>query len=139
MALNKKDSKAYLFLGSPDVPFFDLKTNTWGCIKTKYEGAAWPYTKTIKNYAMHCIDGSLYIFGGKHDGSRVGQDLFMTLDIEKKTWTKLSGTTKAEKPDFFSPGPQDYSSTSPPYPSTPRQPQPKPASQRPVPRSYSSC
>ncbi|KAF8903196.1 hypothetical protein CPB85DRAFT_1320281 [Mucidula mucida] len=84
MALNRKDHKAYLFIGSQDMRYFDTK-----------------------NGVIHCIDGKLYVFGGINPTSPIGTDLFMVLDIETKVWRLLSGSA-IPKPSFSSPGPREH-------------------------------
>ncbi|KAF9038979.1 hypothetical protein BDZ89DRAFT_392717 [Hymenopellis radicata] len=107
MAFNAKDNKAYLFLGSLSMPYFNVAENKWGRIKTTFQGT-WPWGQDTKNNVLHCIDGMLYVFGGTHDPSPVGTDLLMVLDIEKREWRLLTGEGKAKHPDFFSPGPREH-------------------------------
>ncbi|KAF9029470.1 hypothetical protein BDZ89DRAFT_1065434 [Hymenopellis radicata] len=108
MVVNKKDSKAYLFVGDLELHFFDLKKNHWGRVQTTYKGGKWPYCDGGKNYVMHAIDGKLYVIGGTHFDSPIGTDLLMVLDIEKKAWTRLSGTSIAETASLYRPGPREY-------------------------------
>jgi hypothetical protein len=108
------DSKAYLFTGRPQVDFFDLTTRKWGHIITTYKrddgrpGAGrWPYAgDRLTNYAMQCVDGRLYVFGGTHADSALGCNLFLELDLQTREWRKLSGSAVPEKADYSSPGPR---------------------------------
>ncbi len=106
MALNRKDHKAYLFIASQDMRYFDVEKGNWGLLRTTYKGK-WPYDMETKNGVMHCIDGKLYVFGGINPTSPIGTDLFMVLDIETKVWRLLSGS-EIPKPSFSSPGPREH-------------------------------
>ncbi|KAF9016321.1 hypothetical protein BDZ89DRAFT_1141571 [Hymenopellis radicata] len=107
MALNRKDNKAYLFVGTQDMRYFDVQKEQWGLLRTTYQGK-WPYDLDTKNSVLHCIDGKLYVFGGVNASSPIGTDLLMVLDIKAKEWRLLSGTAIPDKPSYFSPGPREH-------------------------------
>lgn len=102
--------KAYLFRGNSAVDFFDLERECWGKIQTQFVNAKgrreeWPFKQLLLDYISFVVDGKMYVFGGTCKRA-VGSNLFAVLDIEKKTWTRLSGTTDSEPllPQFDVPG-----------------------------------
>ncbi|KAF7332954.1 hypothetical protein MVEN_02401300 [Mycena venus] len=99
---------AYLFTGRKDVDVFHLRTHTWSSIRTSVEGSQpWPYPRErIVDYAMQCVRGKIYVFGGTHDLSQVGCNLLMELDIASRTWTRLSGTAQPTRASYAGPGPR---------------------------------
>lgn len=100
------NDKAYLFNGSKCLDYFDLLTETWGQIQTRCEGA-WKWeTCNLRDYVMQIVDGKMYIFGGTHQDSALGCNLWMVLDIEKRTWRKLSGSAIPRDADNDVPGPR---------------------------------
>lgn len=82
-----------MFAGKKEVPYFDLETERWGSIMTAWnERAAYPRTmRMFHDYAMEIVDGKMYVLGGAHADCTLGCNLFMVLDIERRTWRKLSG------------------------------------------------
>ena len=109
------DDKAYLFTGRRQVEFFDLATRKWGRIMTTYKGddgrvkpGRWPYPgDRLVDYAMQCVDGRLYVFGGTHADSIIGCNLLLELNLQTKEWRKLSGSIKPEA-DYSCPGPRRH-------------------------------
>ncbi|KAJ7162687.1 hypothetical protein C8R43DRAFT_1173464 [Mycena crocata] len=80
------EDRMYSFTGHPEVDVFNLRTHTWSALRTFFP-EAWPYPKNnVVDYAMHCVRGKIYVFGGSHDASPVGCTLFMELDIAARTW-----------------------------------------------------
>lgn len=118
LQMSVHEDKAYLFTGHPQVDFFDLKTKEWGSIATSFMrdngragSASWPYPgKSLTDYAMHMVDGRMYIFGGSHANASLGCNLFVMLDLQTKQWKKLSGTL-LPAPDYSCPGPRTWPAT----------------------------
>ncbi|KAI0088055.1 hypothetical protein BDY19DRAFT_994473 [Irpex rosettiformis] len=100
------DDKAYMFTGSRRMDYFDLNTETWGEIKTSCEGS-WKWeVSDWHEYGMEVVDGRMYIFGGIHRDCGLGCNLWIVLDISKRTWRKLSGDALPRKADRDIPGPR---------------------------------
>ncbi|KAF8581950.1 hypothetical protein K439DRAFT_1618627 [Ramaria rubella] len=90
------------------VDFFDLISRKWGFIKTTYSSQYdWPYVGPVSEYAMQIVDGRLYVFGGTHDRTQLGCNLFLVLDIATKTWRRMSGSA-IPVADNSCPGPRRY-------------------------------
>jgi hypothetical protein len=112
------EDKAYLFTGRPKVDYFDLVTEKWGYIMTTYtptghdESAGildnWPYPGSILSDSTQQITrGKLLVFGGAHKNTSIGCNLFMELNLETKTWRRLSGYVMAPiNNDYSCPGPR---------------------------------
>ncbi|KAJ7679551.1 hypothetical protein DFH06DRAFT_1465584 [Mycena polygramma] len=98
---------AYLFTGRRELDVFNLRTQSWGSLKTSFPGSqAWPYPEDkIVDYAMYCVRGKIYIFGGAHALAKIGCTLLMELDIASRTWTRLHGTAQPTA-SFAGPGPR---------------------------------
>lgn len=109
------NDKAYLFTGRPQLDIFDLVAGKWGNLGTTFNADAkrigaqrWPYTnQKLTDYTMQLVDEKLYVFGGCHDGSHLGCNVLMVLDLETLEWQLLSGTPKP-KADFACPGPRKH-------------------------------
>ncbi|KAJ7082935.1 hypothetical protein B0H15DRAFT_852091 [Mycena belliarum] len=102
---------AYLFTGRMELEVFDLQTQTWSVLRTSFD-ASWPYPEnSVTDYAMHCVDGKIYIFGGAHMLAKVGCDLLMALDIATRRWVRLSGTALPRVANYAAPGPRRLAST----------------------------
>ena len=100
------DDKAYMFTGTKRMDYFDLKNQTWGEISTRTEGSwSWELSD-LHDYGMQVVDGKVYIFGGTHPDSTLGCNLWMVLDIARRTWRKLSGAALPRKADRNVPGPR---------------------------------
>ncbi|KAI9062026.1 galactose oxidase [Trametes sanguinea] len=104
------DKKAYLFRGFSTVDFFDLESERWGSMQTRFVDASgktekWPYSKGLTDYVMHAIDGKIYIFGGRYK-RYIGSNLFAVLDVATRTWRHLSGTPDSApmRPTYDEPG-----------------------------------
>ncbi|KAJ6534132.1 hypothetical protein B0H19DRAFT_439818 [Mycena capillaripes] len=99
---------AYLFTGRRDVDVFNLRTLTWSSLRTSFaDSQRWPYPRdNIVDYAMQCVGGKIYVFGGAHQQSPVGCTLLMELDIATRTWTRLSGTVQPTTALYAGPGPR---------------------------------
>ncbi|KAJ7491355.1 hypothetical protein B0H11DRAFT_1007662 [Mycena galericulata] len=106
---------AYLFTGRPDVDVFDLRSREWSSLRTSLAPGTlpkWPYPRNqIVDYAMQCVDGKIYVFGGSHAQSEVGCTLLMALDIAERTWTVLSGTAEPKTATYAGPGPRRLASS----------------------------
>lgn len=99
--------KAYLFTGRPQVDYFDLINERWGSVSTTFS-SSWPYPKKqLFDYSMQLVDGCLYVFGGTHDGSNLGCNLFMKLDLKTLKWKALTGSAKPVA-DASCPGPRRH-------------------------------
>ncbi|KAJ7470995.1 hypothetical protein FB451DRAFT_1135262 [Mycena latifolia] len=97
---------AYLFTGRLELDVFDLRTLTWSTLPTSFD-AAWPYPKNdIVDYAMQCVDGTIFVFGGSHALAHVGCDLLMALDLATRRWARLSGTAQPRTASYAGPGPR---------------------------------
>ncbi|KAJ7218173.1 hypothetical protein C8J57DRAFT_1395242 [Mycena rebaudengoi] len=98
---------AYLFTGRLDVDVFNLRTHTWSSICTSIDGEPWPYPfDNIVEYSMQCVDGTIYIFGGSHEGSPIGCTLLMALDVAARRWTRLGGSAYVQVASYAGPGPR---------------------------------
>lgn len=109
-------SRAYLFTGSLRLDFFDLESETWSSIQTTYnrtdadkEAGLLPHIypgPSLMRSTQQVVRDKLYIFGGSHELTRIGCNLFMELDLETMEWRRLSGTLLSNKADFLCPGPR---------------------------------
>ncbi|KAJ7473606.1 hypothetical protein B0H11DRAFT_2174202 [Mycena galericulata] len=99
---------AYLFTGRKQIDVFNLHTQNWTSMLTSFAGTQpWPYPDdSIIDYAMQCVGGKIYVFGGSHDLSPVGCTLLMELDIASRVWTRLSGTAQPKTASYAGPGPR---------------------------------
>lgn len=107
------DDKAYYFIGSPFVLYYDLKKSKWGALMTRFQPDdvvphGWPFWPMcqLQDYTMTCVKNKIYVFGGHHYGVQLGCDLFLELDLSTRLWRRLSGTVKPETPSFLTPGPR---------------------------------
>ncbi|KAF7972173.1 hypothetical protein HWV62_18746 [Athelia sp. TMB] len=118
LQMSVHDDKAYLFTGRPRIEFFDLKKQKWDFITTSFEradgkpgSAPWPYPgRSLTDYAMQMVDGHMYIFGGSHSDASLGCNYFAALNLQTKTWKRLSGTI-LPTPDYSCPGPRKWPAT----------------------------
>ena len=106
------DDKAYYFIGSPFVLYYDLKRRKWGSIPTrfKYDNEVehwpfWPFCQ-LQDYTMTCVKDKIYIFGGHHQDAQLGCDLFLELNLSTRMWRRLSGSIEPKKASFLTPGPR---------------------------------
>ncbi|KIJ44991.1 hypothetical protein M422DRAFT_251632 [Sphaerobolus stellatus SS14] len=76
--------KAYLFTCRLIVDYFNLKKKGW-------------------ERNMHIVDGKMYKFGGFYIDCLLGNNLLLKLDLQTKTWRRLSGRVQL-KPDPLYPG-----------------------------------
>ncbi|KAJ6453239.1 hypothetical protein C8R47DRAFT_1229114 [Mycena vitilis] len=99
---------AYFFTGRRELDVFNLRSQTWGSLRTTFPGSeAWPYSRDrIVDYAMHCVRGKIYVFGGSHMLSEVGCTLLMELDVAARTWARLHGTAQPIHASYSGPGPR---------------------------------
>ncbi|KAF9462280.1 hypothetical protein BDZ94DRAFT_1283075 [Collybia nuda] len=110
------NKRAYLFTGDLRLDFFDLESETWGSVKMTY-------TRTLADKeadllsqiysgaslfrtTQQVVRDKLYVFGGSHDLTRIGCNLFMELDLRTMKWRRLSGTLTPTKADYSCPGPR---------------------------------
>ncbi|KAJ7453764.1 hypothetical protein FB451DRAFT_1280750 [Mycena latifolia] len=117
------NNAAILFTGRPAVDVFDLKTETWGSFQTTYTPTAadiaagvkggWPYPGgSCMDATQQIVNNTLYVFGGSHSKTRLGCNLFMTLDLTTRRWRRLSGAVHVtEDGDYSCPGPRKYASS----------------------------
>ncbi len=95
--------EAYLFRGFSALDYFDLEGERWGRIQTHFlhhHGGRdeWPWSQghgSLTDYVACVVHGHMYVFGGSLKRA-VGSNFFAVLDIEKKTWKRLSGGTDRE-------------------------------------------
>ncbi|KAJ7776232.1 hypothetical protein B0H16DRAFT_1407244 [Mycena metata] len=109
---------AILFTGRPTVDVFDLKTETWSTFMTTYTPTAadkaagitnnWPYPGFMAcDNMMQILNGKLYVFGGAHQQTRMGCNLFMELNLTTCKWRRIGGTVHVtEYADYSFPGPR---------------------------------
>ncbi|KAI0312652.1 hypothetical protein OF83DRAFT_1066836 [Amylostereum chailletii] len=110
MHVDESTDKAYVFLGFKDVDVFDLKTNTWSRITTSYlSPGSWPIADTLLEFGSVIYKRRIYAFGGTHEGSKLGCNLWLVLDLQTGAWRRLSGRSGPEfDTDFMLPGPRRY-------------------------------
>ncbi|KAJ7121555.1 hypothetical protein C8R44DRAFT_981641 [Mycena epipterygia] len=109
---------AILFTGRPSVDVFDLKTETWSTFHTTYTPTpadiaagvvgGWPYPgKSSCDNTIQILGNKIYVFGGGHNTTRMGCNLFMELNLSTQKWRRLSGTVRVtEHGDYSCPGPR---------------------------------
>ena len=105
--------KAYLFTGRPLADYFDLVTEQWGTLPTKFKrdsGLKNGDTRDIMCMNTPCKWQKANLTswgggGGVHDDAALGCNLFMRLDLETRQWERLSGTVLAQA-DNICPGPR---------------------------------
>lgn len=106
------DHKAYVINGLPNVDYFDLKTNKWSSIPTKFKPkkadrdaglvGKWPWLGVLSQATAQATkDGKIYVFGGVTLETNIGCNLFMELDLKTKLWRRLSGYPKVGSFIFF--------------------------------------
>ncbi|KAH9932855.1 uncharacterized protein B0H18DRAFT_1092989 [Fomitopsis serialis] len=100
------DNKAYSFRGAPELDFFDLVTERWGQVKTRWVDQSgkpipWPIPREdLTDYAMHIIrDGCTCL---------MGCNLLAVLDLSTKKWQHLSGVADMPRAGYDVPGPRKY-------------------------------
>lgn len=112
-------NKAWLVTGSNLVDYFDLETHEWGSIITTFQRTpqdravglrAWPWTGLYSEYSIQARQGKLYVFGGTDRQTRIGNNLFMELELDTKIWRRLTGYP-TPTPDYSMPGPRRYAQT----------------------------
>ncbi|KAJ6517449.1 hypothetical protein C8R47DRAFT_1000441 [Mycena vitilis] len=106
-----RDGRAFVFVGLPLVPVFDLKRRKWSVMPTTFipdeQTPEWPYmTPRLMEYTAQCVGDRLFVFGGIHRESVVGTDLFMELHIPSRKWRRLSGSA-VPVPSTVSPAPRE--------------------------------
>lgn len=120
MVVSPVHKKAYLFTGRQAVDFFDLTTNQWGVVSTKFvhaggtdiragiPTAAWPYPgSNLTDSTQQIVGEQLFVFGGTHGRTNIGCNLFMVLNLRTHEWRRLTGTVMAHKDaDIACPGPR---------------------------------
>ncbi|KAJ6472022.1 hypothetical protein C8R45DRAFT_1013780 [Mycena sanguinolenta] len=115
--------QAIIFTGRPTVDTFDLRSETWGSFQTTYTATPadmeagvvgeWPYPgMRCADATMQIVDDKLYVFGGHHNTTNMGSNLFMVLDLATKKWCRLSGTVRVTRHSEYScPGPRKSASS----------------------------
>ena len=118
MVVCPEQKRAYLFTGRPEVDYFDLTTNTWGSMLTKFVHGGqsdtkagiknWPYPKAqLTDSTQQIANEKLYVFGGTHGDTNIGCNLFLVLDLKTRQWKRLSGYVMPPKnSDPTCPGPR---------------------------------
>ncbi|KIY65428.1 hypothetical protein CYLTODRAFT_400420 [Cylindrobasidium torrendii FP15055 ss-10] len=109
-ALDKENARAYLFRGSLNVAYFDLRSKQWARLKTTCSGT-WPYPHDVRNYSAQVVDERLYIFGGRTTQTPVGTDLFMALNLKTLKWECLSGNNSGDDPSYSRPGLREWAAS----------------------------
>ncbi|KAG6907486.1 hypothetical protein DXG01_008776 [Tephrocybe rancida] len=111
-------NKALLFNGRKQMDYFDLVQERWGTITTTYTPTPedkragvvqnWPWPgHRLLGAAHQVIDDKLFIFGGTHNATNIGCNLFMELDLKTNVWRRLSGyVTPPPEHDYSCPGPR---------------------------------
>ncbi|KAH8823436.1 hypothetical protein DL96DRAFT_1713846 [Flagelloscypha sp. PMI_526] len=111
--------KAWLVTGKKRVDYFDLQTKQWGSIMTTFNRTAadeaagvlpWPWTGSLREYAIQAREGKLYLFGGTDNQTSIGNNFLMELDLDTKRWRRLSGYP-IPTVGYTIPGPRRYSSS----------------------------
>ncbi|TFY55717.1 hypothetical protein EVJ58_g8073 [Rhodofomes roseus] len=108
------NGKAYCFRGAPRVDYFDLHTERWGTVLTSWvdrsgKPGPWPIADDeLSDYAMHVVDGRMYVFGGAAHKAKMGCNLFAVLDLGTRKWQRLSGVAKIPEANPDEPGPRKY-------------------------------
>lgn len=106
--------KAYVFRGMPEVPVFDMRTETWSMIRTRMkDGSSWDTffpgaVRTLRAYAAEGHEsGEIYVFGGQDDHHLLGRNTLAVLDVKSRTWDIRAGTVEV-RDDPSVPGPREH-------------------------------
>jgi hypothetical protein len=109
-------NKAWVVTGQKEVHFFDLETNKWGSIMTRFTRTAddkkaglrpWPWSGAHRESCLQARNGKLYVFGGTDEQTSIGSNLFMELNLDTKVWRRLTGYP-VPTADYTMPGPRRY-------------------------------
>ncbi|KAG2012223.1 hypothetical protein CC2G_012258 [Coprinopsis cinerea AmutBmut pab1-1] len=123
--LDPHAKRAYLFNGLINVDYFDLTTEKWGRISCSYTptkadiaagvNLGWPYPGrqtfdfTAQIVFWNDVAVKILVFGGTHEFTNMGCNIFMELDLLTKKWKRLSGTVVPSKDgDHSCPDPRKY-------------------------------
>lgn len=103
--------KAYLFVGQPDVPVFNLQTETWSTMRTTMSrGTSWARVfpgYQFEAYACVVSGNTIYYFGGVDGSKRLGRNAIVALDLTTLQWEVVSGKVEANNDPTF-PGIREY-------------------------------
>ncbi|KZT69127.1 hypothetical protein DAEQUDRAFT_670092, partial [Daedalea quercina L-15889] len=108
------ENKAYSWRGKPNVDYFDLVNERRGRMQTTWVDRAgnpvpWPLEDDgLCDYAMHIVQGQLYVFCGTTDKARMGCSIFAVLDLATKKWQHLTGVAVIPPAGYDEPGPRKY-------------------------------
>lgn len=122
MVVCSEQKRAYLFTGRREIDYFDLTTQTWGMMTTKFvHGESdtkagikhWPYPKgQLTDSSQQIVNEKLYVFGGTHGDTNIGCNLFLVLDLKTRHWKHLSGYVMPPRhSDSTCPGPRKTPNT----------------------------
>jgi len=97
------EDKAYMFVGTTQIYIFDLEKEIWSSMQTSLPGKKWPYSRMkFQSFSTAILDGKLYVFGGDDGDVALGMNVLMALDLKKKVWDHISGTSD-HKPQIYEP------------------------------------
>ncbi|KAH8823442.1 hypothetical protein DL96DRAFT_1617564 [Flagelloscypha sp. PMI_526] len=113
-------NKAWLITGGKRVHYFDLASKKWDTLLTSFKPSRtdrdagvvdWPWSynarQGLRSATVQSANGKLYVFGGYHNSSHMGTNLFMELDLDTKTWKRLAGKADCS-PDYSGPSPRVF-------------------------------
>ncbi|KAH6907506.1 hypothetical protein BKA70DRAFT_357644 [Coprinopsis sp. MPI-PUGE-AT-0042] len=120
--VHREQKCAYLITGQQTVESFDLVTEEWSSFNSSFNPTpndrkagikgSWIWPGNNVTDAGLAIDGDkIYVFGGKHGKSVLGNNLLMELDVNTKEWKRLSGYLYPQPDaDYSCPDPRTYPS-----------------------------
>ncbi|KAG8908975.1 hypothetical protein FRB99_000078 [Tulasnella sp. 403] len=104
--LAQHQGKAYLFLGREIMPVFDLVTEKWSQVSTKFgDGTRWKDVfprDELGSHAVGVYKDTLYVFGGRDPDTLLGRNILMALNLKTFKWRMVSGTVRLH-PDISLP------------------------------------
>lgn len=84
-------SCAYLFVGTKDMPRFDLETEEWDLVQSTCQ-TSWPYRSVLRRASTAIYKDILYCFGGSTLEHQIGNNVLMKLDMKTMIRSHLTGT-----------------------------------------------
>lgn len=108
------ESKAYAFNGTRVLDCFDLITERWGQLRTTFtdrSGKPLPWLfqdNDLTDYSMHIVKGRMYVFGGTNRTSKMGCNIFASLNLTTRKWEHLSGVSGLPVAGYDCPGARKY-------------------------------
>jgi len=101
---------AFFFEGSLDLQVFNLEKSRWFKLSTTFQPDQcmkyWFPNSRLRKFAIQCVNGRIYVFGGKNMESLLGCDLLLELDLVTRQWRRISGSYPSPKASFAGPGPR---------------------------------